>query len=121
VSLGGFTPGVHSMIGGSLLTLVGYQIASLGVFATVATDPIRKPEDKVTTWLTENLRLEQGATFGTVLFGVGSAYGLVLFSRWASSGFSQLPVLMADVIAFTAIVLGIQIVFGSFFLSAVAE
>ncbi|MFC5973413.1 glycosyltransferase family 2 protein [Halomarina salina] len=121
VSLGGFTPGAHSMMAGSLLTLVGYQIASMGVFATITTNPIRKPEDRVTTWITNNLRLEQGATLGTIIFGAGAAYGAVLFGQWASSGFSQLPLLMADVVALTAVVLGIQIVFGSFFLSAIAE
>jgi hypothetical protein len=121
LEIAGFSIGVHSMIVGSLSTLVGFQVASLGVFATVASDPIRRPEDPVTEWVTENIQLEHGATAGVVLFGAGAAYGTLLFVGWASSGFSELPLLMADILAFTAILLGVQMVFGSFFMSIVAE
>ena len=120
VEVGGLSIGIHSMIAGSLLTLVGVQVASLGVFATVASDPIRRPDDPITEWLLERLRLEYGATAGLVLFGTGAAYTAFLFGGWITSGFSQLPLLMADIAAFTLIVLGVQLVFGSFFLSAVA-
>jgi len=121
VELAGLHLGTHSLIAGSLLTLVGYQIGSFGVFATVASDPIRRPSDRVTTWITENLRLEQGVVTGLALFTLGSAYGLYLLFEWAASGFSQLPLFTSDIIAFTAIVLGLQTIFGSFFMSAIAE
>ena len=121
IGAAGFTPGAHSLIAGSLLTLVGYQVASLGVFATVAGDPIRAPEDNVTTWISENLRLEQGATAGTAVFGVGTLYAVGLLGQWLSSGLSSLPFVMDAVIALTTIVLGVQIVFGSFFLSSIAD
>jgi hypothetical protein len=117
----GVSLGPHSMLAGSLLTIVGYQIASLGVFATVAGDPIRKPRDAVTEWIVEHVRLEQGATAGLALFAGGSVYGTYLLVQWVTSGFTRLPLMMADVLAFTAIVLGIQTVFSSFFLSAVAK
>jgi hypothetical protein len=54
------------------------------------------------------------------MFGAGAAYTAFLLGGWVTSGFTQLPLLMADIAAFTAIVLGLQVVFGSFFLSAVA-
>jgi hypothetical protein len=121
VEIGGVGIGIHSMIAGSLLTLVGTQVGSLGVFATVASDPIRRPDDPITEGLLERVRLEHGATAGVLLFGAGAAYTAFLFGGWVSSGFSRLPLLMADIAAFTVIVLGIQLVFGSFFLSAIAE
>jgi len=117
----GVTLGTHSMLAGSLLTLVGYQIASLGVFATVASDPIRKPRDAVTTWIVEHIQLEHGAMAGTVIFTLGAVYATYLIIQWITSGYTELPLVMADTLAFTAIVLGIQTVFGSFFLSTVAE
>nr|WP_199174888.1 glycosyltransferase family 2 protein [Halegenticoccus soli] len=121
VPINGITLGVHSMIAGSLFTIVGTQVVSLGAFATVAGNPIRAPEDPVTEYLTQNVQLEHGATFGLCLFGVGAGFAGVMVIRWVTSDFTQLPFLMGDVVALTAMVLGLQIVFSSFFLSAIAE
>ena len=121
IEFGGLSLGVHSMVAGSLATLSGSQIASLGVFVTIASDPIRKPNDPVTGMVTEHVRLEHGATEGLLLFGAGSVYGGLLLARWVSSGFDQLPLLMQDIAAVTFVVLGIQIVFESFCMSAIAE
>ncbi|WP_158855678.1 glycosyltransferase family 2 protein [Halorhabdus sp. CUG00001] len=113
--------GVRSAILGSLLAIVGYHVGSLGIFATVASDPIHRPDDVVTNAIVEHLSLERGAMVGLVLFGVGLGYAVVLIGRWLTSGYVALPPLTHDVIAFTLIVLGIQTVFGSFFMSTVAE
>ncbi len=121
VSFGNTSFGTHSMIAGGLLTIVGHQVASLGVFATVATDPIRRPDDPATTFITDHIGLEQGATIGLVIFGGGAAYAALLAGQWASSGFTRLPFVVGDVAAFVAIVVGLQILFNSFFLSAIAE
>ncbi|WP_254532746.1 glycosyltransferase family 2 protein [Natrinema gelatinilyticum] len=121
VSIGGVNLGIRSMIAGSLLTIVGYQIASLGVFAAVASDPIRQPEDPITDWVTNSLSLEHGATAGLAVFGVGSVYAGTLVYQWISSGFSSLSFTMSSLVAFTAIVVGLQTVFSSFFLSAVNQ
>ena len=121
LSVGGISLGVHSMLGGSLLTIVGFQVTSLGVFATVASDPIRRPSDPLTEWLTEAFQLERSAMVGLVVFGGGTGYAVYLASRWVASGFTQLPLLMADIVAFTAIVLGLQIVFSAFFMSTIAS
>lgn len=53
--------GAHSMAAESLLFIVGYQILGLGFLATLAGDPIHKPTDFVTNWLTTNLTLERAA------------------------------------------------------------
>lgn len=120
-SLGNTSFGVHSMIGGALLTLSGAQIASFGVFATVTTDPIQAPSDPVTNWLVSQVQLEHGATAGLVVLGLGVAYVALMIGRWVTSGFTQLPLLMTNIAAMTAVVLGIQLVFSSFFLSSVAD
>jgi len=119
VTISGRTIGPHSMIAGSLLTLVGAQAATLGAFSTKASDPIRRPSDPLTEWVLETVRLEHGATMGILLFGAGAAYGTLMLSRWFGTGFQALPLLSWDVIAMTAMVLGMQIVFNSFFLSVV--
>jgi hypothetical protein len=120
ISINGATFGIHSAIAGSLLMLVGYQVASLGVFATVASDPIQRPDDPLTEALVERLNLEQMASVGSVLALGGTAYAGWLVYQWANTGFTQLPMVTGDVVAFTAIVIGVQTVFNAFFLSAIA-
>lgn len=115
VNFGSISFGIHSMIAGSLLSIVGFQIASLGIFAIITGEPINKPSDPMTNLVIEWMSLEKGATIGALIFGIGSLYAIFLISRWLGSGFSTLPMLMSDIAAFTAIILGVQMVFASFF------
>jgi len=111
--------GTRSMVAGSLLTLVGYQVGSFGVFATVSSDPIRRPTDAVTEWIVTNLRLETGVGLGLALVAIGIAYAGALISQWLFVGYDALPRLTHDVLAFTIIVIGIQTIFGSFFMESI--
>ena len=119
IGVGGFVPGIHSMIAGSLLLIVGYQVAGLGLFAGITGNPITSPNDPLTEWVVERATLERGATLGGSVFTVGGVYALYLTVQWLESG--SLPLLLSDVLAFTAIVLGLQTVFFSLFMSAIAE
>jgi hypothetical protein len=121
VGVGQTSFGIHSLIAGSLFAIVGNQVVSLGVFSTIVNDPIQEPQLGVNNWLTRNFHLEHTATLGAVLSGAGAAYGVLAVGRWLDSGFRTLPILQADIVAFTAIVLGIQIVFWSFFMSTIIE
>jgi hypothetical protein len=113
--------GIHSLIAGSLLTLVGYQVGSFGLLAGSISNPIRRPDDPITNWVHEHFTLERGATLGVGLFLLGSGIASYLIWQWFESGFTELPLVSADIVAFTLIVLGIQTVFGSFFASIVAD
>ncbi|NHN46559.1 glycosyltransferase family 2 protein [Halostella sp. JP-L12] len=110
----GITFGTHTVIAGSLLTIAGYQMGNLALFSTV-TDTIRKPRDPITTWITDNVRLEHGVTMGTALIAGGSAYVAYMLVRWLETG--SLPFVIANMLAFTAIIVGIQTIFSSFFFS----
>lgn len=118
-TLGAVTLGVNSMIAGSLFAIVGVQVGSLGVFATVATDPIQRPTDPMTSWITQYATLERGATTGVLVFAAGGAYASWLVVDWITSGFGAVPFTTEALIAFTGVVVGIQLVFSSFFLSSV--
>ena len=117
--VGSVTLGVNSTIAGSLFAILGVQVASLGVFATVASDPIQKPDDAVTSWITEHATLERGASAGLAVFTVGAVYATWLIIDWTLSGFGAVPFTTSALLAFTAIVIGVQLVFSSFFLSSV--
>jgi hypothetical protein len=121
VDFGGVNLGVNSMIAGSLLTIVGYQIGNLGVFATIAGNPIQKPRNSVTRVITEQASLERGATLGLAVFGIGVLAASTLFYQWVSDGFTSLGFTITALGAFTAVVLGLQTIFSSFFLSMIAD
>jgi hypothetical protein len=63
-TIGGVFFGIHTVIIGSLLTILGYQIGSLSIFSSIATDPIREPQDPITEWIEDNFNLEHSATLG---------------------------------------------------------
>ena len=121
IRIGSASFGLNSMIAGCLFTIVGYQIGSLGVFATVASDPIQKPTDSVTRTITERVSLERGATLGLVVFGLGVVMAGGLVYEWVVSGFSSLGFTRTALGAFTAIVIGLQTVFSSFFFSIIGS
>lgn len=121
VSINGITLGVHSIIAGSLCTIVGYQVTTLCAFATVASNPIQRPDDMFTRLVTKHVTLERGATFGIVLGSAGFVYAVSLIYQWASNGFDSVAFTMNSMLAFTAIVLGLQTIFYAFFLSAIGD
>ena len=97
LTVGGVHVGIHSMIAGSLLAITGYQVGSLGVFATVASNPIKQSRQPVMGRLLKQLQLEHAATLGVALFAGGAVYATYLVVQWVSSGFVELPLLMDDV------------------------
>ncbi|MBB6646624.1 glycosyltransferase [Halobellus ruber] len=121
VSVAGVRLGIHSAIAGSMFTLLAYQVAAMGVFATITSDPIQRPTDPVTTAVVEHMNLERMSTIGLLIFTAGAVYAVWLVVQWAATGFQQLPMVVGDVIAFTAIVLGAQTIFNAFFMSSVAD
>ncbi|WP_266081675.1 glycosyltransferase family 2 protein [Haladaptatus caseinilyticus] len=121
ITINGVHVGLHSMIAGSLLAISGYQVGSLGVFATVAGNPIKQSRQPIMGRILKQLQLEHAATLGVLLFAGGTVYAAYLVIQWVSSGFVELPLLMDDILAFTAIVLGVQTIFSAFLVSTISE
>jgi hypothetical protein len=80
-----------------------------------------KPEDPVTEYVVEHLNLERGATVGLGMFGAGAAYAGYLVWTWMQSGFASVPFTLGSLVAFTAIVIGMQTVFSAFFMSVLVD
>ncbi len=111
---------LHSMIAASLLAIVGYQIIFLGLFSTTygySKGIIDK--DGISEWIGNKISLERGVTAGALIFAVSAGYALISLFRWASGGI--LPMLQHDILAFTSMVIGMQTIFFSFFLSLMSE
>ncbi|MFC7081426.1 glycosyltransferase family 2 protein [Halorussus caseinilyticus] len=119
--LGNATLGINSMIAGSLLTIIGFQIATLAVFSSIAADPIKRPRDFITNWIRAKFKLEHGASMGLLLYSIGTVYVTLVVAQWATSGYDTVPFAVRSMVAFTAIVLGTQTIFSSFFFSMLAQ
>jgi hypothetical protein len=119
--LTGVTFGTHTAIIGSLLTIIGFQVGSLAVFSAVTTDPIKAPNDAITQLIRTNVRLKHGVITGLGFFTVGVAYLTAVAVQWAITGGTIIPMIVPNMFAFTAVVIGIQAVFSSFFFSMVAS
>ena len=112
--------GIHSMIAGCLLAIVGYQIVFLGLFAKIyGSHHGLKKRDWITEFISKQLTLARGVTVGLVILLVGFVYTLYLLLKWIGSGYTDLPVFDQDIAGLTLLVIGLQTIFYSFFLSVI--
>jgi hypothetical protein len=113
----GHTWQIHTMLGFVALTLIGAQVIQLGVFARTYARVRIGERDPLLEKLGRGVTLERGllAGAGLALFAViGLAWvGL----EWARNGFGALGRAYETALLVTALGLGIQIVFGAFFLA----
>ncbi|WP_336330757.1 glycosyltransferase family 2 protein [Haloarcula sp. CGMCC 1.2071] len=121
LSIGGVNFGIQTMVGGSLLAIVGYQVWTLALFSSIAANPINKPEGVLVGMIRERFQLEHGASIGILAAAVGVLYLGSVFGQWLLAGEAALPSATATLLASTVVVLGLQTVFGSFFMSMLAD
>lgn len=109
---------IHVMVLFSLLSLLGYQLINLGMSArTFAVQQGYIAEDKTISRLTKYFRLESGILAGLVLFIIGLGINLFIFAEWWNSSFGPLFRIRESILAMTFLVLGLQTIFSSFFIS----
>jgi len=121
LSVAGVNFGIQTMVGGSLLAIVGYQIWTLALFSSIAANPINEPDGLLVGMIREQFQLEHGASLGFLAAAVGVLYLGSVFGQWLLAGQAALPSATATLLASTVIVLGLQTVFGSFFMSMLAD
>jgi len=119
--LAGLTFDVHYMVLGSLLTILGFQIATTGLFAKAYSHAARLyAPDRTLTALQHYFNLERGLVLGAVLFLCGFAIDASILLQWLRSGMSTLDAVRPAIQASTLMIIGGQTVFSSFFLSMLA-
>jgi glycosyltransferase involved in cell wall biosynthesis len=108
---------VHTLIGGSLLLIVGAQIVSLGLCALAYATYFMGEQDPWFEHMRARYRLEHGLMLGAAVACLGLAMLVVVMLEWIHAGFGSLAQERVAIAAATLVVLGIQIAFSSFLLS----
>ncbi|HWO16490.1 MAG TPA: glycosyltransferase family 2 protein [Solirubrobacterales bacterium] len=112
---------VHTMVYASALTVVGYQAILFAVFArTYAITVGFLPAKPWLNELLERVTLEVGVLAGALLILAGLLLSIIALLIWGGTGFSQLDyreTLRIVIPAGTMLILGVQTILASFFLS----
>jgi glycosyltransferase involved in cell wall biosynthesis len=109
--------GIHALIGGSLLMIVGTQVLALGLCAHAYGTYFMGERDRWFDRARARFRLEHGLMLGGAFILVGVAIGAVILATWISHGFGSLADEHLAVVAASVLIVGIQIFFSSFLLS----
>ena len=116
VDVFGRTWQIHTMLAFVAATLIGAQVVQIGVFARTYALTHFGERDRLLERLRGRIRLEHGVLGGLAMLTVGIAVLLAIFVGWARGGFGALGHEYATALAFTLVGLGVQVVFGSFFI-----
>jgi glycosyltransferase involved in cell wall biosynthesis len=109
--------GLHALIGGALLMIVGTQVLALGLCAHAYGTYFMGEQDPWFDRMRARFRLEHGLLLGGVFMLIGVVMGAVIVATWISHGFGSLSDEHLAVIAASLLIVGIQIFFSSFLLS----
>jgi glycosyltransferase involved in cell wall biosynthesis len=109
--------GLHALIGGALLMIVGTQVLGLGLCAHAFGTYFMGERDPWFDRMRARFRLEHGLILGGLFMLIGVVMGAVIVATWISHGFGSLADERLAVIAASLLIVGIQIFFSSFLLS----
>ncbi|MEA2201799.1 MAG: hypothetical protein QOI89_2395 [Solirubrobacteraceae bacterium] len=109
--------GLHALIGGALLMIVGTQVVALGLCAHAYGTYFMGEQDPWFDRMRARFRLEHGLLLGGLFMLVGIITGAVIVATWIADGLGSLSDERAAVVAASLIIVGIQIFFSSFLLS----
>jgi glycosyltransferase involved in cell wall biosynthesis len=117
VEIFGFTWYLHAMIAGSLATLIGAQVVQLGLFARTYAVVYLEDRDPTLERIYSRVRLEHGLLLGGAVLLLGAGILVAIFVEWVRNDFGALAREHESLLGMTLVGLGVQIIFGSFFLS----
>jgi glycosyltransferase involved in cell wall biosynthesis len=121
LSLFGRQWNIHATIASALLTIVGAQIVALAVSARAfAVYVLKERPDRLLAWGLARLRLEHGLAVGALVSLCGFAIDAVIVGIWINRGFGELSEDRLLAFGSVLIILGLQTIFSSFFLSILA-
>jgi glycosyltransferase involved in cell wall biosynthesis len=109
---------INTMFVGMVLTLLGVQTVSVGLFAKVFSYSARfdRQQRSLERWL-KRVTLEQGLIIGAGLALVGLVGEVWAFRNWAAAGFGPWHIVRTMIFWSLWFFIGVQVIVSSFFLS----
>ena len=107
---------IHTMLALVAATLIGAQLVQLWTFARTYAVTRLGDRDPLLERFRRHVTLERGVAAGAVLSLLALLVLAWIIVPWALDGFGELRHEYATALAFTLLGLGVQLVFGSFFL-----
>jgi glycosyltransferase involved in cell wall biosynthesis len=109
--------GIHALIGGALLMIVGTQVLGMGLCAHAYGTYFMGEQDPWFDRMRARFRLEHGLLLGGIFLLIGLVMAVVILITWIAHGFGSLSDERLAVVAASLMIVGIQIFFSSFLLS----
>jgi glycosyltransferase involved in cell wall biosynthesis len=114
--------GLSSAMFSSAMMLVGMQVIMFGVSAAIVNRRMGWTEaDRVSQWVQKRFTLERGLVGGLLILMIGVMLGLaaivMLFDRAGTQSGIDVPLTRTAIIAVFLTLFGIQVVFGTFYVS----
>jgi glycosyltransferase involved in cell wall biosynthesis len=107
----------HALIASVASLIVGAQILQIGIFARAFALYYLGEHDSLIDFARRHFRLEHGIVAGLALLAVGFVIAAIVFVTWVDRGFGALSEERLALVGLTLMVLGLQAIFGAFFLS----
>lgn len=108
----------HPLLFGAMALVVGYQLVLFDTFAKVfAVGAGLVRPGRWVRWVQELFSLERGLVVGGIMLLAGLGLEAKIVFDWVRTGFGEMMAVRGVVIGMTAIVLGLETVFGSFLVS----
>ncbi|MBN1559445.1 glycosyltransferase family 2 protein [candidate division KSB1 bacterium] len=115
---GGRLVDLHIMVFGSLLSILGFQTITLGIYARIyAVTHNFIPQGQFLQRMFKIFNLERGLALGAFIFALGFGLGGYIFFKWMQSHGGAFNELRFAIFASTLLIIGTQVIFSSFFLS----
>jgi glycosyltransferase involved in cell wall biosynthesis len=108
---------LHTLIAGSLLTVVGVQVFALGLCGQAYQTLFMNKTGNLFDRFRDRVRLSHGLLAGSALLIAGVTLEVVVLIRWAERSFGPLYEERAAVLASTLAILGVETIFVALFLS----
>jgi glycosyltransferase involved in cell wall biosynthesis len=108
---------LHTMIAGTLLTVVGTQVLALGFAARAYGVWYMAERDPWFQRMESRIKLEHGLLAGGLVLLVGLTLVTFIGAKWIASGGGALAETQLALLAATLVIVGLQIFFSSFLLS----
>lgn len=109
---------LHVLVFASAICILSYQLLNLGIFAhAFAIKQGFLKYDKITLFFQRHFKLERGIILGIFLFLIGFMINLSIFIEWFFKKFGDLHRISESILAMTLLVIGLQTIFSSFFIS----